>query len=83
MKRSLLIAAACVLAATPLASTAAMPRAAVATSGDVVVLAHGNYNYTGDHGRAFSHAFDRTLRLARDRDDSWSRGLRRFRDTFD
>jgi hypothetical protein len=70
-------AAACALAATPLFAAAAMPRAAahaaVTGSDNAVVLAHG------DHGHALSH----TARINRDRDDAWSRGLRRFRFSFD
>jgi hypothetical protein len=81
MKRLFLIGTACALAALPLLPAAAMPRASaqrpVIGSGGAIILAHG------DHGHAFDHAFDRTLRMARDRDDAWSRGLRRFRNTFD
>ena len=78
MNRSLLIAAAAVvLASSPLLPTAAMPRAAahasVTGSDNKLALAHS------DHDRAWRH----TVRIARDRDDSWSRGLRRFRKAFD
>lgn len=74
MKRSLLIAAAALaFGATPLLA-AAMPRAAIHVSGtdsdNAVILAHG------DHGHAWDHV------IKRDRDDAWSRGLRRFRSSF-
>jgi hypothetical protein len=76
LKRVLLIgAAACAVAALPFPA-AAMPRAAAhaATASDTaVVLTHG------DHGHAFGH----TQRVERTRDDAWSRGLRRFRSSFD
>ena len=77
MKRLLSIgAAAFVVAATPLLSASAMPRAAaqaaVTGSDNAVVLVHG------DH----AHAWDHTARAGRDRDDAWSRRLRRFRDSF-
>jgi hypothetical protein len=75
MKRSLWIgAAAFAFAATPLLA-AAMPRAAasarVAGSDNAVILAHG------DREHAWGHV------IKRDRDDAWSRGLRRFRSSFD
>jgi hypothetical protein len=76
IKRSLLIgAAACAFAAMPLLPAAAMPRAAahaVIGSDNAVVLTHG------DHGHALGH----TVRIERSRDDAWSRGLRRFRSSF-
>ena len=75
MKRSLLIgAAALALAAMPLLPATAMPRAAARApvTGAAVVLTHG------DHG----HAFDHAVRVQSDRSDAWSRGLRRFRDSF-
>ena len=77
MKRSLLIGTAvCAIAAMPLLPAAAMPRAAahaiVTGSDKAVVLAHG------DHGHALGH----TARIDRDRADAWSRGLRRFRSSF-
>jgi len=75
MKHASLFAAACALAALPLLPAAAMPhpatRAPVASSGTAVILARGD------------HAWNYKLRLGRDRDDAWSRGLRRFRNTFD
>jgi hypothetical protein len=78
MKRSLLISAAAIaFAAMPLLAAKAMPRAAehaaVTGTDNRLALAHG------DHGLAWRHM----VRIARDRDDAWSRGLRRFRDSFD
>ncbi len=78
MKRSVLIGAAIVaFAAMPLLAAAAMPRAAAhapATgSAKAIGLARGN------HGLGWAHM----VRIARDRDDTWSRSLRRFRDSFD
>jgi len=58
-------------------SFAATPREiahAVVTAPDsAVVLVHGDRTRAGNG----------TARLWRDRDDAWSRGLRRFRDTLD
>jgi hypothetical protein len=75
MKRVLVIAATSALAALPLFSAAAMPRVAAhapATRSDnAIVLVHGDR----------VHALDHAARV--NRDDGWSRGLRRFRDTFD
>jgi len=78
MKRALLIAAtAVVVAGSPLLAANALPRAAAhapATASDnKLALARG------DHGLAWRHI----VRLERYRDDSWSRGLRRFRKAFD
>jgi hypothetical protein len=78
MKRSWLIGGAVfALAALPALSAAAMPRtsarASVSGPDSAVILAHA------DHGHAWNH----TLRVGRDRDDAWSGGLRRFRNTFD
>lgn len=73
MKHASLIAAAVALAAMPLLPATAMPRVAThaqATS-SAIVLARGD------------HAWNYKLRLGRERDDAWSRGLRRFRNTFD
>jgi hypothetical protein len=75
MKRSSLIgAAAVVFAAMPLLSAAAMPRAAAHES------VTGSDNAVGPaRGLAWRHM----VRIVRDRDDTWSRGLRRFRNSFD
>ncbi len=77
MKRTLLIAAAVAIAGSPLLAADAMPRAAThapATGSDnKLALAHG------DHGLAGRPM----VRMVRDRDDTWSHGLRRFRNTFD
>jgi hypothetical protein len=75
MKRALLIAAASALAAMPSLTAAAMPRTAARAPAirpdNAIVLIHGDR----------VHAFDHAARV--NRDDSWSRGLRRFRDSFD
>jgi len=82
MKRSLLIgAAACAIAVMPILAIAATPRttshAVVTSSDNAVVLVQGDHG--ADRGRALSD----TARVGRDRDDAWSRGLRRFRSSFD
>ncbi len=78
MTRALLIAAAVIaVAGSPWLAANAMPRAAthapVTGSDNAAALARG------DHGLAWRHM----VRMVRDRDDSWSRSLRRFRNAFD
>ncbi len=78
VKRLVLIAVATVaFAATPLLAATAMPRAAAHPPATASASAAGLAR--DSHGLAWAHM----VRMARDRDETWSRSLRRFRDSFD